>query len=90
MKIGACGIACELCGLFAKGVCGGCTHGDDENAPVVLETQKKQFGMVCPVLECASSRKVGHCLKDCGEFPCDVLYQGFPYGKAWLNVFKKG
>ena len=89
MQIGACGIACELCGLFAKGACGGCTHGDDENAPLVLETQKRQFGMVCPVLECASSRKTGHCLKDCDEFPCDVLYRGFPYSKRFLDIFKR-
>ena len=89
MKIGACGIACEVCGFFARGACTGCTRGDDEGAPLVLDYQKQQFGMVCPVLECASTRKAGHCLKDCGEFPCDVLYRGFPYGKAWLNLFKK-
>ena len=90
MKIGACGIACEVCGLYAKGTCGGCTHGDDGDASLVLETQKEKFGMVCPVLECASSRKVGHCLKDCDVFPCDLLGQGYPYGKAWLSMFKQG
>ena len=89
MKIGACGIACELCHLFAKGACSGCTPSNDEKAPLVVETQKKKFGMVCPVLECASTRKVGHCLKDCDEFPCDLLYRGYPYGKVWLNMFKK-
>ena len=88
MKIGACGIACEVCGFLAKGVCGGCVPGDDEGASLVLETQKKQFGLACPVLECASSRKVSHCLKDCDEFPCELLYRGFPFGKTWLNLFK--
>lgn len=73
MKIGACGIACEVCGLFAKGVCVGCVAGDDEGASLVLDTQKKQFGLACPVLECALSGKVGHCLEDCDVFPCDVL-----------------
>ena len=90
MKIGACGIACEVCGFLAKGACEGCVAGSDEGASKKLDEQKKKFGMVCPVLECASSRKVGHCLKDCDEFPCDLLYRGYPYGKAWLNVFKKG
>jgi hypothetical protein len=89
MKIGACGIACEVCGLYAKDACSGCTHGDDENVSLVLGTQKKRFGMVCPVLECASGRKVGHCLKDCDIFPCDLLGQGYPYGKAWLSMFKQ-
>ena len=89
MKIGACGIACEVCGFFTKGACQGCVPGDDEGASKVLDTQKKKFGFACPVLECASSRKVGYCLKDCDEFPCDVLYQGFPYGKAFLNLFKR-
>ena len=90
MKIGACGIACEVCGFLANGVCGGYVSGDDESTSLVLETQKKKFGMVCPVLECASRRKVGHCLKDCDEFPCELLSRGYPYGKAWLSMFKKG
>ena len=88
MKVGACGIACEVCGFLAKGACGGCVPGDDEGASLVLETQKEQFGLACPVLECASSRKVPYCLKDCDDFPCELLYRGFPYGKAWLNLFK--
>jgi len=48
MRIGACGITCELCGLFTEGVCGGCTSGNDEKALLVVETQKKKFGMVWP------------------------------------------
>lgn len=26
MKVGACGIACETCGLYTKGICEGCEH----------------------------------------------------------------
>ena len=90
MNIGACGIACEVCSYLAKGMCDGCAPGNDEGASMKLDAQKKRFGLTCPVLECAYSSKVGHCLKDCDKFPCDLLYQGFPYGKAWLNLFKRG
>jgi len=89
MKIGACGIACEVCGFLAKGVCEGCVAGNDEGASMKLDTQKKQFGFACPVLECNFSRKAGYCLKDCDSFPCDVLYRGFPYSKGFLDIFKK-
>ena len=90
MKIGACGIACEVCGLFSKGACGGCVSGNDRSVSLVLDAQKKQFGFSCPVLKCASRREVGYCLRDCNDFPCDVLYRGFPYGKGFLDLFKKG
>jgi len=89
MKIGACGIACDVCGHLAKGMCEGCVAGNDEGALMKANAQKKQFGFCCPVLECASSRKVGHCLKDCDKFPCELLYRGFPYSKGFLDIFKR-
>jgi len=89
MQIGACGIACEVCGYFIKGICSGCVAGTDENATKVLDTQKKELGYSCPVLECALTRKVDYCLKDCDEFPCDLLYRGLPYSQEFLDFFKK-
>jgi len=89
MEIGACGIACGVCGFFTKGMCPGCVAGNDEGASDKLDTQKKNLGFTCPVLECAFSSKVGYCLKDCDKFPCDVLYQGFPYSKEFLDIFKR-
>ncbi len=53
MKIGACGIACEVCGYFTKGMCEGCVAGNDEGASKKLDIQKKKLGFSCPVLECA-------------------------------------
>ena len=81
----ACGIACEVCGF--KETCGGCVSGTDPKAPERLEKLKQMLGMPCPVLECAVKNKVDYCLR-CGEFPCDVHYQGIPYSKTLLDVFK--
>jgi hypothetical protein len=81
----ACGIACEVCKL--KEMCGGCVPGTDERAPARLE-QLKGMGLPCPVLECAIKNKVDYCLR-CDKFPCDVHYQGFPYSKNLLDVFKR-
>ena len=88
MKVGACGIACEVCGIFSKGECEGCVAGTDEGASVFLASLKEKLGFGCSVLECAINNNVAYCLKDCDKFPCDVLYQGFPYSKEFLDIFK--
>jgi len=85
MKVGACGMACEVCKL--KEMCGGCVAGTDERATAFVETLKG-LGLSCPVLECAIKSKVDHCL-GCEKFPCDVLYQAeFPYSKKLLDGLK--
>lgn len=89
MRIGACGIACEVCAPFNSGGCPGCLAGNDKSAPQKLNEQKKKLGFSCPVLECAVNNKVGYCLKDCDRFPCDVLYRGFPYSTGFLDIFKR-
>ena len=89
MKIGACGIACEVCSYSVKGICEGCLAGDDEGAAKKLEMQKAKLGFYCPVLECAFTSKIGYCPKDCDKFPCEVMYRGFPYSEGFLNIFKK-
>ena len=89
MRIGACGIACEVCSYFVKGACEGCVAGNDEGAAKKLDIQKSKLGFTCPVLECAFNSKVGYCLKDCDKFPCEVLYRGFPYSKGFLDIFKE-
>jgi hypothetical protein len=89
MKVGACGIACEVCGYFAQGMCEGCVAGNGEGAAKKLEIQKAKLGFNCPVLECAFKNQKGYCLKDCDKFPCEVMYRGFPYSKGFLDIFKK-
>jgi len=85
---GACGIACEVCGLKEKGDCPGCAPGTDEKARAMVEWLKG-VGISCPVLECAIKNKVDYCLR-CESLPCDVLYQAeFPYSKKLLDIFKE-
>jgi len=89
ISIGACGIACGVCGLFINEVCAGCAAGTDPSASTKLDALRERFDLTCPVLQCAISRKVAYCMKDCDKFPCDVLYQGFPYSKKFLDWFKE-
>ena len=85
----ACGIACEVCGFLAKGVCpiGGCVAGTDEKAPEKLEKFKAAMGHPCTVLECAIKNKVDYCLR-CEEFPCDVHYRQQIYSNKLLDIVK--
>ena len=85
----ACGIACEVCGFLAKGVCpiGGCVAGTDEKAPEKLEKFKAAMGHPCTVLECAIKNKVDYCLR-CEEFPCEVHYKQELYSKKLLDMIK--
>ena len=87
---GACGIACEVCGLREKVICStdGCVAGTDPKAPEKLERKKTALGHPCLILECAINKKVDYCLR-CDEFPCEVHYkQGMPYSKQTLDLFK--
>ena len=47
MRVGACGICCETCGLFTKEICPGCEK-TEENVEFL-----KGINANCPVLECA-------------------------------------
>jgi len=67
MNIGACGIACEVCAVFARGDCPGCVAGNDDTASQKLDAQKEKLDWTCPVLECAINNRVGYCLKDCPQ-----------------------
>ena len=87
MKVGACGIACEVCRNYVQKECSGCEAGTAEAAPAFVETLKG-IGFSCPVLECAIRSEVGYCLRDCGRFPCKVHYRELPYSKKLLDMFK--
>jgi len=99
MAVAACGICCDVCGRCLKlGFPTTCAPGTDETAPKKLDAQRQFFqGHHCPILACAVENKVGHCLKDCEEFPCTRFESGFesllgpgpfPYSTSFLNVFK--
>ncbi|RLF13384.1 MAG: hypothetical protein DRJ97_08170 [Thermoprotei archaeon] len=86
----ACGIACEVCGGLARGLCpmGGCAPG--KQASSKLEVQRRALGFTCPILECAHERGVDHCSRDCPDFPCEIYYKSqIPYSPRFLDIMKK-
>jgi len=98
MAVGACGVSCDVCGLYVKGICNPCAAGTEEAAQKKLAGQMERMGMHCPILACAVKRKVGYCSKDCDEFPCGNFESGFesvqgpgsyPYSMSYLNMFKR-
>ncbi len=93
MPVAACGISCDVCGLYVKGICSTCVAGTDERARRKLDVQMQAMKAHCPILACAVERKVGYCLKDCEEFPCPEFESGFgpepfPYSAGFLTMFK--
>lgn len=98
MPVGACGMCCDVCGLYLKGICTTCAAGTDERAKKKLDGQMEKIKMPCPVLACAVKKKVGYCLKDCEEFPCGTFESGFesvhrsgpyPFSTSMLAMFKR-
>ncbi len=86
---GACGIDCNVCRLHVMGVCSHCGSGVSQSGRAKLEAQHRLFGMGCPILECASQRKIAYCLRDCSEFPCDRFSSdrgNYPYSKGFLEM----
>ncbi|MBI3942389.1 MAG: DUF3795 domain-containing protein, partial [Chloroflexi bacterium] len=65
MSIGPCGQACSVCGFHVKGLCEGCLPGD--RCP-----PEKAARQQCPVLFCASSRRIAFCSRDCPQYPCHL------------------
>jgi len=87
IRIGACGVACEICVFYKKGVCPGCLPGNDEGAPARLEFFSKVYR--CPTMDCAIKRKVDYCL-NCDKMPCDILYKDeMPYSRKLLDGLKE-
>ena len=94
MPVAACGISCDVCGLYVKRICSTCVAGTDERARKKLDAQMQAIKMHCPILACAVERKVGYCLKDCEEFPCAKFESGsgvgaYPYSASFLNMFRR-
>ncbi len=82
MATGACGINCDVCGLRARGVCTGCRAGTESASAGTSDPS-------CPILECATKRGIGYCLRDCPEFPCGIMEQrGSPFSAHYLGMHR--
>lgn len=84
--IGACGISCDVCGLYTKKICDGCGSGVEEISRKKVEKWRK-LGKVCPVLRCAVERNIAYCSRDCDDFPCKEFKAGpYPYSAGYLEM----
>lgn len=82
MKVGACGICCQTCGLFTRNICSGCVKTEEHVQHL------KSIDANCPVLECAVNKEKEVCSRDCDSFPCDK-FEDFPLSQAWLDMFEE-
>lgn len=71
MIVGACGVCCSVCRLYTYGVCVGCAPGDACPLEKVVE-------LACPILRCATAKRVAFCTRDCPEYPCVLYEHGVP------------
>ncbi|MBM3292389.1 DUF3795 domain-containing protein [Candidatus Bathyarchaeota archaeon] len=64
MKVGVCGIACEICPRMKSGIC---PNGERGCTP-----KENRF---CAVSTCAFKKGVNYCF-ECIDFPCGITKKG--------------
>jgi hypothetical protein len=64
MRVGVCGIACEMCPKMVGGTC--------PNGEAGCVARENRF---CAVCSCAHARSVRLCF-ECADFPCETTKQG--------------
>jgi len=81
IMVGACGLSCSSCPLMKEKKCKGCGPANEVSAEMVSMKN-------CPVLNCASMKKIAHCGTDCMKFTdCEKLI-GRPYDKSFMEKIK--
>ncbi|MBU2547416.1 MAG: hypothetical protein KKB20_03305 [Proteobacteria bacterium] len=84
---GACGVNCMTCALATTGRCSPCGPGTGSQAARKLGAQLELLGGFCPILKCASDRKIAFCMRDCDRFPCENFQDGpYPYSEGFLSM----
>ena len=72
LKVGVCGIACEVCPKMVKGIC---PNGEAGCVP-----RQNEF---CKICTCAFNRGVKLCF-ECSYFPCELTRAG-PIGYDYCS-----
>lgn len=75
--IGACGICCNVCGLYVTKSCFGCVR--DEHDP-----HQQVADFACPILNCSKSKNIDFCTRDCLDYPCGLYRHGLPICDRYL------
>jgi hypothetical protein len=84
---GACGVNCLACRLATTGVCSPCGPGTSDLAAKKLAAQLRLVGGYCPILKCASDRRIAFCLRDCDQFPCRHFQdREYPFSNGFLEM----
>ncbi|MFH1350147.1 MAG: DUF3786 domain-containing protein [Pseudomonadota bacterium] len=87
MPTGACGIACDVCGLRLLDICSSCGSGLSIEAQKKIDAQNRIFGMPCLILECAHNNRVEYCMRDCSQFPCHLFRKGpYPFSEGFIQM----
>jgi hypothetical protein len=87
MPTGACGVDCDVCLLRLTGACSTCGAGTRIEAERKWEAQIRLLGSPCPILDCARTRRVAFCLRDCASFPCGHFRAGpYPFSQGFLAM----
>jgi hypothetical protein len=87
MATGACGICCDVCKLHVLGLCSTCGPGTSDTGIRKREGQERLLGAPCPILACAGVNGIEHCLRDCGQFPCENFTSGpYPFSRGFLEM----
>lgn len=87
MPTGACGVDCDACRLNVLKICSSCGPATGTIAQDKMAAQLRILGAPCPILACASKRKIHYCPRDCDEFPCDVFVNGeYPFSRGFLSM----
>jgi hypothetical protein len=90
MPTGACGVNCDVCRLNLRGLCSTCGPGHSEIAAGKKAAQIRHLGQPCPILACATTRGLAHCLADCADFPCPTLASGpYPFSQGFLDMQRR-
>jgi len=71
--------------LQVRGICSTCGPGNSVEAQKKMAAQLRILGAPCPILECASSRGIAYCLRDCDEFVCE-RFRGYPFSEGFLKM----
>jgi len=85
MPTAACGINCDVCRLNVLGVCSSCGPGNSLEAQQKMAVQVRVLGAPCPILECAATRGIDYCLRDCEEFACE-RFSAYPFSEGFLRM----
>ena len=76
-QIGPCGISCAICRFRIHGQCR-CRQEEGSSPPIWAARHQ------CPVAQCAATRQISFCARDCTDFPCSLLERTIPYRWAGL------